>query len=242
MSYTNITHSLEKPIEDYVSTNWVHSEETNCFKKQVLARGGYLVLTPWSTVTSVADTIVGVGAGIASIATGGAHKATFKFAMHHLDSSRKIVAQPYVNLLKTLNPEVELTSNTLPEDADTRYLQSLKSDGYPLIGANGDGFVTHYVTEALKNVARSCYKSDNFFKRHIASRLTYLLLAISSVITRVVDGIIGVIAAVLSFLTLGKVESINNLAYRALQAPGIVNDLFYCTIKFINPWAGTSKN
>jgi hypothetical protein len=61
------------------------------------------------------------------------------------------------------------------------------------------------------------------------------------VITRLVDGIIGVIAAVLSFLTLGKVASINNVAYRALQAPGIVKDLFKCTIKFINPWAGVEK-
>ncbi|MCC5832439.1 MAG: hypothetical protein JJU12_05280 [Chlamydiales bacterium] len=82
MSYVNLSYSLEAPAEEYIATNWVYSEETNFFKKQVLARGGYLVLTPWSTITSAADTIVGIGAGFAAIATGGKHKATLKFAMY----------------------------------------------------------------------------------------------------------------------------------------------------------------
>jgi hypothetical protein len=96
------------------------------------------------------------------------------------------------------------------------------------------------VINSLKALARSCYKSDNFLKRHVASRLTYALLAVSCLATRVADGAIGVAAAGLSVLTGGNFESLNNLAYRTLQAPGIINDLFYCTIKFINPWTGTS--
>lgn len=110
-----------------------------------------------------------------------------------------------------------------------------------MISGDGDGFLSDLVINPLKDIARSCYNSDNFLKRHVASRLTYALLAVSCLVTRAVDGIIGIPAAGLSILTGGKFESLNNLAYRTLQAPGIINDLFYCTIKFINPWTRTSK-
>jgi hypothetical protein len=236
-SYTNITNSLAVSVDGYIS-NWVRSKD--CFEKHVLARGGHLGLIPLFTITSVVDTIVGAGAGIVSIATGGTYKATCDFAMNHLDSSRNIVAYPYTNLLRTLNPEAKFPSSVASHSYfhSYRYWSQTIDQGSELITNDGDGFITSYVSDALKDVARSCRNSDNFFKRHIVSRLTYLLLAISSLITRVVDGIIGVIAAILSFLTLGKVGSINNVAFRALQAPGIVKDLFYCAIKCINPWAG----
>lgn len=241
MSYFNLTYSFEKPAENYIEENWVHSNDTNFFKKQVGARVGHLALTPWSAVTSVADTIVGFGAGLAAIATQGKHKPTFKFAIEHLDSSKKIIVRPYVNLLKTLNPEAKFSGSISNAPYVHRYMAYVTGQKDAFITGDGDGFITSYVSEFLKDVARSCYNSDSFLKRHIASRLTYALLAVSSVITRLADGIIGVVAATLSFITLGKEESINNLAYRALQAPGIVNDIFYCTIKLINPWAGTSR-
>ncbi|MCB1117705.1 MAG: hypothetical protein KDK50_03880, partial [Chlamydiia bacterium] len=213
----------------------------NVFKKQFLARGCTLALAPCCAIVSIADTVLGIGASLATISTLGMHRPTCRFALCHLDSFRIIIAQPYINLLKSINPEVKLTSNTFSNNAHTRYLQSLVADKYPKIGASGDGFITDFAHESLKDVARYFYNSDGFFKRHIATRLTYVLLAISSVITRIADGIIGVIAAPLSFITFGKVESINNLAYRALQTPGIIGDIFYCGIKFINPWAGTRQ-
>lgn len=223
MSYINITNSSIGPVKDYVAKNWVSSEETSFVKKQVLARGAYLILAPASLVTSAVDAIIGVGAGIGAICALGKHKPTCQFTIKHLHSSDRMIAEPYVNLLKALNPDFELT------------------EGRSLIGAMGHGFTSHFIREPLKEVARSCYDSDSLLKRHVASRLTYALLAIASVVTRAVDGVIGVPAAALSLLTLGKFESLNHLAYRGLQVPGIINDLFYCTIKLVNPWTGTSK-
>lgn len=179
-----------------------------------MARGAHLLLTPASFITSAVDTIIGLGAGLGAICTLGKNKQTFKVACNHLSSSDKLFVRPYVNFLKTINPEAK-------------------------ISGDGDGFLSDLVINPLKNIARRCYNSDNFLKRHIASRLTYALLAVSCLVTRAVDGIIGIPAAGLSILTGGKFESLNNLAYRTLQAPGIINDLFYCTIKFINPWTGT---
>lgn len=226
MSYTNVTYASTKPAEHYVDSNWVQSDETTFLKKHVLARGAHILLTPSSFITCAVDTIIGLGAGLGAICTLGKNKQTFKVACSHLSSSNKLFVRPYVNFLKTINPEAKFSGDAAKQ---------------AMISGNGDGFLSDLVIDPLKNIARNCYNSDNFLKRHIASRLTYALLAVSCLVTRAVDGIIGIPAAGLSILTGGKFESLNNLAYRTLQAPGIINDLFYCTIKFINPWTGTSN-
>lgn len=233
MSYTNVTYASTKPAEHYVASSWVQSDETTFLKKHVLARGAHLLLTPASFITSAVDTIIGLGAGIGAICTLGKHQSTVKVAFNHLSGSNKLFVRPYVNFLQTINPEAKFSG-----DAANQPFGLAKQ---AMISGDGDGFLSDLVINPLKNIARSCYNSDNFLKRHVASRLTYALLAVACLVTRAVDGIIGIPAAGLSILTGGKFESLNNLAYRTLQAPGIINDLFYCTIKFINPWTGTSN-
>ena len=238
MSYSNVTYATTKPAEHYVDRNWVQSDETTFLKKHVLARGAHLLLTPASFITSAVDTIIGLGAGIGAICTLGKHRQTFKVASNHLSSSNKLFVRPYVNFLQTINPEAKFSGDAANQPYIVRYLGLAKQ---ATISGDGDGFLSDLVINPLKDTARTCYNSDNFLKRHVASRLTYAVLAVSSLVTRAVDGIIGIPAAGLSVLTGGKFESLNNLAYRTLQAPGIINDLFYCTIKFINPWTGTSN-
>ncbi len=224
--YINLFYEVIQPADIYIMRKWNYNTTfVDCLKKETLKRVYNLTITPFSTIIRVMDIIVGVFAGFVSIANSGKKKAIFKLAMNHLDSSRKIVVSPYRYLLKTLNLSAEIS-----------YLY--KSDWKKFyISAKGDGLITHNVSKFLEKKARSYYKSD----RHFATRLTYALLALSSIITRVVDGIIGIIAAAFSFLTYGKVVTINNIAYRGLQAPGIVKDLFYCTIKIINPEASASS-
>lgn len=230
MPYTNVTYATTKPAELYVYNNWIQSDETTFLKKHVLVRGAYFVLAPASFIASAIDTIIGLGAGIGAICTLGKHQRTFEVAFEHLSSSNKLVVRPYANILQTINPEAKFSGNL-----------ACPGNKSPMISGHGDGFISDMVISSLKNVAIACYRSNNFLKRHVASRLTYALLAVSCLVTRAVDGIIGILAAGLSILTVGKFESLNNLAYRTLKAPGIINDLFYCTIKFINPWSGTSK-
>lgn len=231
MFYINITHTAIRPTERYIHNNWVNSKKTNFFKKHVLARVTHFTLVPASLIISALDAIIGLGAGMAAICTLGKHEKIFHFASSHLRSSSEIIARPYINLLQTLNPKVDLSSN----------ISVFENPKYPIIGAGDNGFITHFISKFLENIASRCYNSENFVIRHVVSRLTYPLLAISCLVTRVVDGIIGIGVAPLSLLTGGKFESLNNLAYRALQVPGIIDDLFYCTIMCINPWAGTSK-
>lgn len=233
MSYISLNYTFTTPAEDYIDINLVHDDDTTFVKKHILARGAHILLTPVSFITSAVDTIIGLGAGIGAICTLGTHKQTFNVACYHLSSSKELFVLPYVNFVQTINPEARFSEAYI-----VRYLGLAKK---AMISGDGVGFLSDFVINPLKNIARSCYNSDNFLTRHVASRLTYALLAVSCLVTRAVDGIIGIPAAALSILTVGKFESLNNLAYRTLQAPGIIGDLFYCTIKFINPWTGTSE-
>ena len=79
---------------------------------------------------------------------------------------------------------------------------------------------------------------EKFLTRHIVSRLSHGLFAVASVITRLWDFAVGLLAASLAFATLGKIETINHLAYRGLKVGGLCSDVFEHTIKAINPWTG----
>ena len=242
MSYTYLSNLIERQ-ESYVRNNWDRLERSDIYrtqrhnnslivqgliccdkssyflKKHVLARIAHCVLTPFSLLTNLADTTIGIGSGIVSVFTAPLQNKISIFAMNHLDGSRKLMAQPYVNLLNAINPYAKFSKNLENKNV-------LTSDS---------------VNNFLKKIANDCYNSNNFLKRHIASRLTYALHAISSLVTRSVDGIIGLLAATFSILSLGKFKLLNNLAYKGLQAPAVIKDFLYCAIKIINPGAETQQ-
>jgi hypothetical protein len=146
--------------------------------------------------------------------------------VRQLESSKPLLYAPFLNFLHFINPKAALSSSTKP----------------PMIDATGNGFIAGKVIGSVKNIANGCRNSHNFLKREVASRLSYVLLAVAAVVSRAIDGVIGIPAAALSILTGGTYVSLNNLAVRALQATGIISDLYYCCIKFLNPLAGTGVN
>lgn len=228
------TYLIAKPILHYVEKNWDNSYD--CVKREVFARGAHLALVPISTVTSALDTIVGSLAGLGAIGTAGLHKPTVELYRRNIDSSRKIAARPFVNFLKFINPAAKFSGDENFVLSD--YFDGDEDYNKPKISGDGNGFITNGVSKYMSKAAIEFSFSQNVFKRHVLSRLTYALMGIASLVTRAVDGAIGLVAAAFSIITAGKFESLNNLAYRGLQAPGIIGDLFSCAIKFINPWAG----
>lgn len=229
MTFIKTNYHSSIKLENSVYNNLNESENPSFLKKQIGGRFCYLALTPFSAITSIADTVIGIGAGIGTIATLGTNPKIFNTSISYISSSRYIIAKPYINILRTINPNAKF----FEFDPDKQ-----KSS----ISPTDDGLLTGEVQRFLELKALDASTSNNFLKRHVISRLTYALLAISSIVTRYVDGIIGVSAAVLSIAFLGTVEPLNNLAYRGLQSTGIISDLFYCTAKFINPWATNQSN
>lgn len=239
MHYINVTHETTHRAKKYIYETWASS--TRPAKKHILARSAHLILAPASLIPVAVDTIIGLGAAIGTLFTFGKHVPTYRITFNHLDSARKFLVYPYVNILRTINPEAIFSGNI--EAASYQTTRSTHSSSYQakMLSWKGVGLIGGLVFAILKKSAGECYNSRYFLNRHVSSRLTYILLAVACVVTRVADGIIAVPAVGLSILTMGKFESLNNLAYRTLQFPSIINDLFYCTIKFINPWAGISN-
>lgn len=232
--YINITTSTITRATIYMDEHWIKPEDTP-IKKHVGSRLCSLALAPASVITSAADTIVGIFAGFGSIFTLGLHRPTYICAARYLASSPGIVSRPFAKMIKVLNPSAFL-----------EYSKKKKEDGSApdkaFIQMQGKGLITHYVFNITNTAFRSCANSEYWLMRHVVSRLTLLLSAVAHVISRVVDAIIGSIAAVFAFLTLGKVDSINHAAHRGLQLTGIIHDVFYHTMHLINPWAGEKES
>lgn len=97
-----------------------------------------------------------------------------------------------------LNPKADFPcapEEEAPQPYLIRYIRGKRHSSpaatTPLIDFKGNGFLTNPVYTSLREAASSCYNSKNFLKRHVASRLTYVVLAVACVVTRAVDGIIG---------------------------------------------------
>lgn len=221
MYYTNVSGIL-LGVSNTMNFHWVYSPETNFIKKQILARGVNLILTPASFATGCLDTILGAIAGVRALCTAGRNISTLKISYNHLKSTQSLIARPYLNFLRAINPE-----------AETRGCSIFGLE----IQDSGEGLLTNELVKKFKENIGDYRRSRNYLMRHVATRLAYALMAVSCVITRLADGIIGVPAACLSIFTAGRFAPLNNIALRGLQAPGIIKDLFYCTVKVINPWA-----
>lgn len=213
MTYINTTKALVAPFRRHVKNNWVDSSETNFLKKEIFARGAYLILTPASFVTHCLDVILGVGLGIGVLCSGRTKSPLYKTYNLHIKNSEKIISDLYVNFLRAINPTADI------------------------VRRGEDGFLSHAFIQGFVNHKEKWAESKNFLKRHVATRLKYALMAVSCVISRLADGIIGLSAGSLSLLTAGTIPILNHIAYRGLQITGIIDDLLYCTVKCINPSA-----
>lgn len=220
MHYNNLTEASVKRIHDSIQQDYIRSNNASFFEKNCLSRGMYILMIPASFAVCVLDTIAGVGATLGALCTLGKNQWFVKHSENYLQSSKKILALPFKNFLRVIDP-----SDTLSKEA--------------YINVKGNGFIQEEVFDTLNNYGLKFSNSKNIFTRHVASRLTYLVLAITSVVTRVLDGVISIPATVISILVLGKVDSIKHLAFRTLQATGLVNDILFCAIKIVNPWART---
>ncbi len=219
--YTTITDTALNPVSLYVRKHLVQPDggKTSFLGKQILARGVRLVLTPASLITCALDTIIGFGTGVVALLKHGTDEKMNKLAFSHFSKTNLLLSSPYRHLLGIINPEAEF-----PLRCQTRG-----------IAVEGNGFISDIVSRPLKTLAEDFRSSKNFVSKHVASRLTYALLGIASIVTKLFDLVIGIPAAALSLVTLGKFGTLNNLAFRSLQVTGIVGDLFFATIKIVNP-------
>lgn len=167
------------------------------------------------------DTIIGLGAALGSLVTFG-HAPVFKFAERHLAKTTNFFSEPCFHLLGVINPR-------------SKFKVKFRGLSYFV-------FENACFDKTLQKHAQEFRNSDNWLKRHVASRLTYAVNLVAVVVGCVVDAILCIPLAIASMVTFGKFQWLNEDAYAALGAPGgLIYDLFYGLSKMINPWAGMDE-
>jgi hypothetical protein len=209
-------------------------------------RKPHIKLVPLSFIVSVVSTIVGVGTQIAVICTAGTNPKIWNFGRRTADL-RYLFANPFFHLVKVINPRASFpykpTSDisSMHSQAIALTQESLKGRNQPTFNSIENGLLASTV-DKLKKVAENLSRENGpALVRHVLARSVYLLMILCYVVTRVADGIIGVPAGIVALATMGKVPRLNSLAYMALQAPALVDDLFFCCVKVMNPSAGEDR-
>lgn len=193
--------------------------ESGSLKQGIQRRAVHLITTPVFVVTDLVDTLLGVGMTIATLATAGQNKTIRGVAMIELEASANLLSVPYRHLLQTINPEAQF--NGAEND----------------LNDSGNGLLASIVKTGLQKFVNTQKESNSFFRRHVTTRLGHGLMLLSAPLTRTADLAIGLVAALFSFLTLGKIPTLNKVASKALEAPGIMRDLFQGVVKTINPYS-----
>ncbi|KAF3361687.1 hypothetical protein PHSC3_001810 [Chlamydiales bacterium STE3] len=206
---------ITSKLENYNSIidSFAHSQNPY---SRVAARGMKLTLIPLQFGARAIDTIIGVGMGFGSLATLGLKPEFNKRVFIQLKSSKTIFAQPFTHGISLIGGK--------------KGQESME-----------DGFFLSSWTRSRNRRAEKLADSKNLFKRQVTSRLTYGLLAVACIVTRTVDAVLSTPVTLLALVTLGKFKPLNNTAIRSLKFVGIVNDLFYYTLKCINPRADTGQ-
>lgn len=235
MEYTTLNRIIDDLIEIPLRKNFIEGQKSG-FHRHVTGRIGYMIVTPLSFLACAGDGIIGTAAGICSFIVFGSNQQVWSFARNHLHSAEYILG--FHHILRIVNPSAIFPIDRNGGAEATAYFwnESLK---IPKIGTEGKGMITEFVLSKIKKFAYNCYESDSFIPMHIISRLSYLLLGIACTVTRVVDGVLGMVTAPISLMTCGTIDNLNIFTLRSLKVAGIANDIFYCASKFINPWAGT---
>lgn len=232
------------PLSNFISfseheiKNKILPESKSFQKRHVVSRLANLAVAPLSVLTSSVDGLLGLGLGLASVAVAGTKAKLNTQALLQLEALQELPSRSFYLLLKTLNPNASIVSQSVTrrrhEDYEDVHLSDIFSYGHD------EGRLHQIFSGILSSITQlghDCYNSESKFKRQVTSRLTFGLLAVSCVVARIFSLVIGVASGVLALLTLGKFEAVNTLAYKGLQITGIVRDLFFCAMKCINPGA-----
>lgn len=98
------------------------------------------------------------------------------------------------------------------------------------------GVVTANTALPIFQVAQRASLQSNFFVRHVVSRVGYALGATVSMISRVADLALGIVAGTFALIPLlGRIDCVNNFAVQHLMAFGVVHDVCAGLRGVVNP-------
>lgn len=260
----SITSFVGYPLYEGIKNSLEKSE--SAATREIGVRAAYAGTLFVCLGTNVTDVAVGTIAAVGSLLTLGYSRKLNGYAYNCLGGGSKgLIANPYFFFLRFINPAAKMDDP--PFECTIKFFEGMKNFSYVPKSAFGEGFYeigcesalvesrptdmrelgeythndaglfTKFVKIPLMHHAKKFSESENCFVKYVVSRLTYALMGICCIITRLVDLIFGLIAGLASILTLGKIDFINRVAYEGLMAPALIFDLYFCLLKTINPFA-----
>lgn len=207
--YLSNLHEADVGEEPDESSPKIKNDCTSKFHRNVTCRAAYgLAVIGYTTVSSI-DNVLGAIAAVGSLLTLGCSKSINKKAMSLTGAGSGIVSNTVMTFLCVINP------NIVYEQNDT---------------------ITSTFREKAIELARELRESNNCLKKYGASRAVYFGFAIASIVTQIIDFIIGIFAALGALFTLGHFKKLNSRAYSSLQLT-LLHNVYYGLVKTINPWA-----
>lgn len=186
------------------------------YESKIYSRVIYFSAIFVSPITAIVDGLIGIVTIPRAIFTlrTTSGRSNFLFTVIQLQQSgEQLLALPFTALLKTLNPSNDEKPSTLSS-----------------------------IPEVFKNwgieKAEEMRNSENLLVRRIASRVTYFMILIGLILLKTLGIGVAAIAVPLSLLSFGNWSRMNAVAISALKFPTIIHDIFYFTVKTLNPWAG----
>ena len=220
-SFTQRVIAHQEDQLDYMGKD----EKSSWFERQGIRRIQHAALMILSPIVASFDTAIGLIAGVIAVTRCGSDSATNSFTISYLGSSKEILSRPFINFVRILNPDAQFPE--VKRKRSTTGYESLVNSAV-WIHPRGEGLVTEHLGGSIKTLAKNYIQSEYYCN----ARLSYGLLSVAMVITRLVDLFIGAVAALFSIGSVGCFDSLNNLAARGLQGPtGILFDVFYCILK-----------
>lgn len=162
------------------------------------------------TALCVGKSAVGIAGTALSILTLGASRQVNKVASE-THQTAYILPHLYIPVLNVVNPRAYADCDSF-------------------------GVVTANTAMPVFQVANRATRQSNFFIRHVVSRVGYALGAAVSVISRVADLALGLVAGTFALIPLlGRVDCVNNFAVQHLMAFGVVHDVCVGFRGIVNP-------
>lgn len=161
-------------------------------RREILYRGAHLIFAPVAIMTSTIEAVIAVFFKIIAYCQYNEYRSQYSDSA--LFGFFRILKVPYRCILKALNP-------------------SAKVVGQSELSAKINDWLAYQIFCPLQRRA-AIYMEQGFFKRQIASRLTYALLLVAHVVTNIIRTAIGTFAAALSLMTFGCCKSLNLFALK----------------------------
>ena len=201
------------------------------FNRHITTRVTNLVLAPLSLIPAAIDTLTGAVAGIEVFLSLGRERKVVNFAARELHATNDFLSRQYEFLLRVINPRAHFAPRQ-------RYACI---NGNPAVRSSDIAAAISDIPAVGGIVGRFAIRTahaSNVFVRHVVSSVAFAATAITAIASRAVFAVLAVPALPLSVLTLGHFHQLNTFTSRGLSVAGVVNDIFMCAVKVMNPWAG----